>query len=264
VVCVPGGPGLDPEAYFAAFELPGHELLVFAPRGTGRSNRPSSSEGYRMACYVDDVESLRIHLGLEALTLYGNSHGGMAVLAYACAHPQRVARFVVSNATARLGVGYEDAVTQARRRFAQAIPDGADRLAASDEADAEPKVESGDEKRRDAFRASMACCVAHEGPAETAYLDRLCSAPTNEEAVAAMYAELREGLDLLDGADLVTAVALVIAAEFDVVVPPAAVRPIADALPNARYVEFPGAGHFLGVVEASQQFRATVCDFLDD
>jgi len=26
---VPGGPGMDPEAYFAAMDLPGYELLIF-------------------------------------------------------------------------------------------------------------------------------------------------------------------------------------------------------------------------------------------
>ncbi len=48
VVCVPGGPGMDPEAYFAAMDLPGFELLIFAPRGTGASSRPPSLDEYRM------------------------------------------------------------------------------------------------------------------------------------------------------------------------------------------------------------------------
>src|ERR1700726_4594860 len=84
VVCVPGGPGMDPEAYFAAMDLPGYELLIFAPRGTGASSFPPSTNGYRMAGSVDDLESLRKHLGVGALTFYGNSHGGMVALAYAC------------------------------------------------------------------------------------------------------------------------------------------------------------------------------------
>lgn len=262
MVCVPGGPGLDPESYFAAFDLPGYELLVFAPRGTGRSGSPESPQGYRMACYVEDVESLRIHLQVPALTLYGNSHGGMVVLAYACAHPERVERLVISNATARLDLEYDKATADARRRFADTVPDGAERLAAADEADAVLEAQPSDVNRQRARRAAMACNVARLGPTQAAFLDRLCAAPHNQDAVGAMYAEMREGLDLLAGADRVTRPALVIGAEFDVVVPASVVRPVAESLPDAHYVEFPGAGHFVGVAEASEQFRATVCDFL--
>jgi hypothetical protein len=38
-------------------------------------------------------------------------------------------------------------------------------------------------------------------------------------------------------------------------------RLIADTLPNARYVEFPGIGHF-PEVEASESSRATLGEFL--
>ncbi len=52
-----------------------------------------------------------------------------------------------------------------------------------------------------------------------------------------------------------------IAGEFDVVVPPAAMRLIADSLPNARYVEFPGTGHF-PEVEAGESFSTALYEFL--
>jgi pimeloyl-ACP methyl ester carboxylesterase len=47
VICLPGGPGMDPEAYFAAMDLPAYELLIFAPRGTGASTAPANADGYR-------------------------------------------------------------------------------------------------------------------------------------------------------------------------------------------------------------------------
>ena len=61
---------MDPEAYFAGLELPGRQLLVFAPRGTGESSVPPAPGGYVMAGYADDVEALREHLGQHKLTLY--------------------------------------------------------------------------------------------------------------------------------------------------------------------------------------------------
>jgi 3-oxoadipate enol-lactonase len=83
----------------------------------------------------------------------------------------------------------------------------------------------------------------------------------NWDSVQVMYAELLGGLELLQDADRVTAPALVIAGEFDVTVPPAMMRLVADALPAARYLEFPGVGHFVEV-EASAAFSSAVTEFL--
>jgi hypothetical protein len=47
----------------------------------------------------------------------GNSHGGCVTLAYAAAHPDRLERFVVTNAPPRMDAAYADAVTDAERRF---------------------------------------------------------------------------------------------------------------------------------------------------
>src|SRR5919197_886983 len=229
VVCVPGGPGMDPEAYFSAMDLPGFELLVFAPRGTGASSRPASPDGYRMEGYVEDLESLRVHLGLDRLTLYGNSHGGCVALAYACRWPDRVARFVVTNAPPRMGEAYERAAAEVQRRFAERFADGAARLAAAETAYERMNGDIAPDEWRRQYRTVMARYVVDEGATEAAYLDRLCQARMNFESVPVMYAEFTDGLDLLDGASNVDAPALVIAGEFDVVVPPLAMQWIAEA-----------------------------------
>ncbi len=262
VVCVPGGPGMDPEAYFAAMDLPGFELLIFAPRGTDASTKPTSLDGYRIDGFVDDLESLRLHLGAEALTLYGNSHGGCMALAYACRSPERINRLVVTNAPPRMDDSYRDAVADVQRRFAEEFPDGARRLADADAAyELMNTTEVGSAEWRAHYRTLMARYVAHEGPAESVYLDRLCAAQMNFESVPVMYAEFTNGLDLLTEASTVTAPALVIAGEFDVVVPPVAMQWIADALPSGRYFEFKGVGHF-PEVEAGAQFSELVGTFL--
>jgi pimeloyl-ACP methyl ester carboxylesterase len=135
VICIPGGPGMDPEAYFAELELPGHELLVFAPRGTGESSAPPTAGGYGIAGYVHDVEALRVHLGQQKLTLYGNSHGACVALAYAGAHPDRVERLVLTNGPARMDDAFAAAAARARNHFAETLADGAERLAAVPHAD---------------------------------------------------------------------------------------------------------------------------------
>ena len=252
---------MDPDAYFATMELPGYELLIFAPRGTGASSVPNTTDGYKMAGYVEDLESLRSHLGLDTLTLYGHSHGGCVALAYASRSPERVERLVITNAPPRMDAAYKAAAAEVQGRFVKAFPDGDERLAAAEQANAALQTDIGEDEKRRQFRVLMARYVTHQGPAESAYLDRLCAAPMNWDSVWVMYAEMLEGLDLLEDAEKIAAPALVIACEFDVVVPPVAMRLIADTLPHARYVEFPSIGHF-PEVEAGESFSPTVLEFL--
>ncbi len=261
VVCIPGGPGMDPAAYFAAIEIPGHELLIFAPRGTGKSSWPDPADAYRMADYVEDVESLRVDLGLERLTLYGNSHGGCATLAYATAHPQHVERFVITNAPSSIDEVYADDADEVQQRFIAAFADGQERLLAAEES--YPLIAQSDDEAERArlLRRFMARYTAKQGPTESAYLDRLCSAPMNYVSVDVMYAEFEAGLDLLVDAERAVAPALVIGCEFDAVVPAVQMRRIADALPNGRYLEITGVGHF-PELESPAQFSAALSDFL--
>jgi proline iminopeptidase len=261
VVCLPGGPGFDPDAYYGPLNLPGHELLIFAPRGTGGSTAPATPDGFRIAGYVDDVESLRVHLGMDALTLYGHSHGGCVALAYAQRSPGRVQRLVVSVAPPRMDDAYGSAVAEVRRRFAETVADGAARLAAAEQATAALRTDIAADERRRQLRIMMARYVVCQGAAEIAYLERLCAAPMNWAPVEPMYAEMLDGLDLLEDAAAVTAPALVIAGELDVVVPASSMRLLADTLPNARYHEFGGVGHF-PEVEAGEAFSSTVVRFL--
>jgi hypothetical protein len=98
----------------------------------------------------------------------------------------------VSNAAAVVDDNYERATNSARGRFVARIPDAAQRLAATAEADAAAETDCSAEAQYRAFRASMACGVAHEGPVE-AYLDRLCAAPDNRDAQAEMWVECAMG-----------------------------------------------------------------------
>lgn len=261
VVCVPGGPGMDPQSYFATLAIPGHEQLIFAPRGTGASSPPRELSGYQIAGYIEDLESLREHLDVTTLTLYGNSHGGMTTVAYARAHPDRVDRFVATNPPPRFDDAYQRAAESAAQRYRDAVPDGAARLAAAAEAEVALESQLTPEERAHHFRTLLSRYVAHEGERERAYLDRAAAAPTNWEAVEVMWEEMTSGLDLLDGASTVQVRALIVAGELDNVVPAEATRLIADAFPNARYLEIPGVCHF-PEVEASEALAAAVAEFL--
>jgi proline iminopeptidase len=261
LVMLPGGPGMDPESYFASAHLPGFTQLILCPRGTGASDAPPTPDGYRIAGFAADVEALRVHLGHEQLTLYGHSHGAMIALAYAAAYPGRVARMVMVNGPSRVDEDYLADVALARQRYTARVPDGAARIAEAEVADELIYTSTDDQVRLGALRTVMSRYVARLGPAETAYLDRLCSAPTNFDSVEPMYAELEEGLNLLADAASITAPTLVVAGELDATVPAEHSRKIAAALPRASFAQLDGAGHFVEV-EAHEAWVALMEGFL--
>jgi pimeloyl-ACP methyl ester carboxylesterase len=92
----PGGAGWGGDATIYIETLrpleAAHTVVYVDPRGIGRSGRSADPTLYAMDEYVEDLEALRRHLGLAALTVAGHSHGGSVALKYALAYPQRVDR----------------------------------------------------------------------------------------------------------------------------------------------------------------------------
>jgi proline iminopeptidase len=111
LVCLPGGPGRS-SAYLG--DLGGlssrRQLIRLDPRGTGDSEAPADPATYRCDRLVDDVEALRIHLGLSTLDLLGHSAGASLALLYATRHPDRVGRLILVNPSARtVGLAFGEA-----------------------------------------------------------------------------------------------------------------------------------------------------------
>jgi len=89
------GPGLrryfDPDAY---------RIVLFDQRGCGRSTPHAGAATVDLSTntthhLVADVERLRQHLGVERWLVFGGSWGSTLGLAYAEAHPERVAALVL-------------------------------------------------------------------------------------------------------------------------------------------------------------------------
>lgn len=77
------------------------ELVLLDLRGTGDSAKPSALAGFRVDRQAEDIEALRVALGLEQLDLLGHSAAGDLVLAYAARYPERVRSLVLVCARAR-------------------------------------------------------------------------------------------------------------------------------------------------------------------
>lgn len=93
LVCVPGGPGRASEYLGDLGGLSG--LVVLDNRATGGSDRPADKESYRADRLAEDVEALRVHLGLSRMDLLGHSAGAGIAMVYAARYPERIGRLIL-------------------------------------------------------------------------------------------------------------------------------------------------------------------------
>jgi pimeloyl-ACP methyl ester carboxylesterase len=76
IVCIPGGPMMDPAHLGDLGGLPTRRTLVRLDlRGTGESAAPADPASYRCDRQADDVEALRVALGRERIVLCGHWAG---------------------------------------------------------------------------------------------------------------------------------------------------------------------------------------------
>ena len=97
VVLIHGGPGFTSD--YLADDLTtmarSRSLLVYDQRGIGRSTLVSDSTALAAQRYVEDLEAIRKHFGLEQLTLLGHSWGAAPAALYAMQYPERVRRMIL-------------------------------------------------------------------------------------------------------------------------------------------------------------------------
>ncbi|HEV8629498.1 MAG TPA: alpha/beta hydrolase [Thermoanaerobaculia bacterium] len=93
LVVLSGGPGEEVRSMQEIADELGktHRCVMLEQRGTGRSRLATYDPStINLAAYVEDLEALRHHLGVDRLLLLGNSWGMMLALTYGGVHPQHV------------------------------------------------------------------------------------------------------------------------------------------------------------------------------
>ncbi|MEU6375941.1 alpha/beta hydrolase [Streptomyces sp. NPDC046909] len=237
VVVLPGGP-MRASAYLGDLGgLSAHRgLALLDLRGTGDSATPADPATYRCDRLVDDVEALRIHLGLERMDLLAHSAGGSLAMLYAARHPERIRRLALITVipwALGMPVTAEDRLAAAPLRkdepwFAEAFPAFEASLNGTGDYDpvyapffygrwdetAAAHDARGDEETNDEAGDAYGSAGAYDPPATRAALARL------DRPV------------------------LVLAGERDNGPRPELARRNADVFPNAELAVQPGAGHY--------------------
>src|SRR5215472_12180897 len=99
LMIVHGGPGAD-HTYFLPWLLPlarTHRLIFIDERGSGRSQRLQDTSRYTVEAMADDVEDVRVALGLGQISLLGHSYGGVLAQAYALKYQQNLSHLILNS-----------------------------------------------------------------------------------------------------------------------------------------------------------------------
>ncbi len=95
-VILHGGPGGAINPTMRRFFDPAKwRMALFDQRGCGRSRPNASLVDNTTWTLIEDIERLRVHLGVEKWTVFGGSWGSTLALAYAIKHPDRVEGLVL-------------------------------------------------------------------------------------------------------------------------------------------------------------------------
>lgn len=102
VLLLAGGPGF-PHDYLEVFESffpkEGIEFYYYDELGSGNSDKPVDSTRYSVARAVEEVEQVRLALGLgkENFYIFGHSWGGLLAMEYTLKYQQHVKGLIISN-----------------------------------------------------------------------------------------------------------------------------------------------------------------------
>jgi proline iminopeptidase len=73
-----------------------YKAILFDQRGTGKSwTKPMYTTTINLEFAVNDIESLRVHLKISRLIIYGHSWGAMLATAYTAHYQNKVKKFIL-------------------------------------------------------------------------------------------------------------------------------------------------------------------------
>lgn len=201
-------------------------LIRFDKRGTGLSDRPPGAATLEER--ADDIRAVMDAASVERAAVLGISEGGQMACMFAALHPDRTAALVTWGTMARWvrGPGHPWGMR----------PEEVSAMLAEVERDwpSEQYV-----------RGVGAGLGESADPDLVAFLLRRLQAGASPSAALALET-MNSAIDISDLLPTISVPTLVMCSARDPVAPSDGVRALADGIPGARFLEFPGASHFMG------------------
>jgi pimeloyl-ACP methyl ester carboxylesterase len=219
--------------------LGGWRHIVPDLRGFGET--PASDKPCSMDTFADDAAALLDKLGIERAVVAGLSMGGYIAMAFARRHGRRMQALVLADTKA--GADTSDAAAQRRKNAEKALAEGVGTVV-------DPMVEK-----------LLSPSTLQAKPAVVTRLKEIMRSASPRGVASALVA-MAERPDSTESLAKVSVPSLVIVGRDDTLTPPAESQRISSAIPGARLVEIPDAGH-LPNLEQPDAFNSAVRTFLN-
>jgi proline iminopeptidase len=258
VIAVNGGPGLS-HAYMVQNDLwqrvAEHRLVVlYDQRGTGASKHLQPNAPQTMNAQVADLEAIRAALHLDKVALVGDSYGGFLSMAYTAAHPDRVAKLILSDSP-------PPNMKEMVHLLPQTFPDVIESGEAEEKRLAAPNTPAANEAAAQASLVNHFRMIFYSPEKRDQYLAHMGNigfVPAVAEAVS----QSAESLDLNAAAAKFTCPTLVLTGRYDMNVAPLNAWRMAHQIPNAKIVFFEESSH-LPAYEEPVKYLQVLEDFLN-
>jgi proline iminopeptidase len=276
VVFLHGGPGAGSAPNHRRFFDPAHYcIVIFDQRGAGRSTPLGELRDNTTPHLIEDIERLRVHLGIERWLVFGGSWGSTLALAYGEAHPERCLGFVLrgiflcrKSEIDWFLYGLKNIFPEAWNTFAGTIPEAerGDLLAAYHRrlTDPDPAVHLPAARAWSTYEGS--CSTLLPSPDTIAYFasDVVALGLARMEAHYFMHDIFLPANALLENVARLRAIpAVIVQGRYDAVCPAVSAYDLHCAWPEADFVVVPAAGHAAWepgicaeLVRATEQFKA--------
>jgi len=256
LVFVHGGPGGGSLPHHRRFYDPAFwRIVLYDQRGAGRSAPIAELTDNTTAHLIDDLERLRTHLAIERWVLFGGSWGSTLALAYAEAHPARVAGLVLRGVflASRREIdwfmyGMRNVFPEAWRAFSAHLPPAERgdllhnyyrRLT-----DPDPAVHFPAARAWDLYESACSALMPRpEGVARHEDDDAALAIARIEAHYFVNDGFLPEGQLLAELPRIRHIPCTIVQGRYDVVCPPITADALAQAWPEAEYIVVPDAGH---------------------
>jgi proline iminopeptidase len=251
VIVANGGPGLS-HVYMLQNDVwtrlsHNRQIVFYDQRGTGKSKNVKPDAAWGMDAQVADMEAVRAKFGFQKFNLIGDSYGGLLAMAYAAAHPEHIAKLILSDSAAP---AWKDIV----RVLPDVFPDVLEQIAAREKSGA-GSPNAAEQRIRDHF-----LMLFYSEANRDAYLAGVKDLESVPQVSAAVQ-KATKTLDLTPELPKFKFPTMVITGRFDMNVTPVTAWNIYKAIPGAKFVVFEKSGH-LPSYEEPDRYVQVVEEFL--
>jgi proline iminopeptidase len=236
-----GGPGSDHTGLKARYGKLADkmQLVYFDHRGQGRSAR-SDPRMYTLDENVEDMEALRLYLGLGPIVSIGTSYGGMVAMLHAARYPNAVSHLILVATAAHAGF-----ISRAKELIAER---GSAEQIALCEALFSGRIDTIDKMRHYYLVMGSQYAVKFDPTVSKLRLDRAILSPEAFNRALAPDGFLRT-FDLRPTLCSITAPTLICAGRHDWICAPEFSEEIHQLVPRSDLRIFEESGHSIGVDE---------------